>query len=69
MKLVRKSPTALETGVGIERRKRNQMTHAPSDAVVLADEATVAWRKSFTLNTFQHKFVMLIGYRWFFGDE
>jgi hypothetical protein len=52
-----------------ERRKRNQMTHAPSDAMVLADEATVALRKLFPFDTLQHGLVMLIGYGRFFGDE
>ena len=39
------------------------------DAMVLANQATVALRKLFTLNTLQHRLVMLIGNRRFFGDE
>jgi hypothetical protein len=37
--------------------------------MVLADQASVALRKLFTLNTLQHWLVMLIGNRRFFGDE
>ncbi len=39
------------------------------DAMVLAYEAPVALCKLFTLNTLQHRLVMLIGDRRFFGDE
>jgi len=60
---------APETGIGVQRSKRNQVTHAPRDAMVLADQAPVALRKLFTLDTLQHWLVMLIGYGRFFGDE
>ena len=36
-KEVREPPAPFKSGVGVERCKRNQVAHAPGDAVVLAE--------------------------------
>ena len=59
----------LLSGALIERRKRNQVTHAPGDAVVLADKASVALRELLSLDPLEHRAVVLVGNRGLFGDE
>ena len=66
---VRKPPASLVTGVGVERRERYQVAHAPGDAVVLADKAAVALRELLALDAFKHRAVVLVCDGRFFGDK